>query len=675
LTAKSGYRQDIQALRGIAVLLVLLFHAKIGGLAAGYLGVDIFFVLSGYLIAGLVAKRIAEARFSFLEFYLNRAKRLLPAAYVVYAVTTVAAYWLLVDAEFQALLRPLWGALTFTANISLWGNTDYFGSSAKLNALLHVWSLSLEEQFYILLPLALFLTPRRYWIILIALGGLASLALCFYFAPRSPVAAFYLVPTRAWELALGALLALVVQARGAPANAAPLTLAGGKLIGTSALIALIATPVFAPGAMLGSVHPGLDAVFVCVVTGVLIMVPSVFLFQGIVARTLARLGDISYAVYLVHWPLFALATNAYLEQAPPLEVRLGLLILAVLLAIVLYRWVEEPIRRRPLNAVTLHPISVTVLSTLGVVAIAVGISSLRQIRTEAISTVGRSANFGLDRVCEFDNAFTNVAACRIGEAPTLLVWGDSFAMHLVPGLAGLYAGSLAQATKSACGPILNLAPYRQEIGFTGPWARSCMSFNDSVIKHLEEHPAIRQVILSSPFSQFVEDDAHGLVRRDGVVTEGSLAYSDVVAAFIATIKRLQALNRNISVVGPTPVQGFNIGLCFERRGLGLPTFGQHKDCIVSRAAAEAFRQRQLKLLAEVRNATNITVVNPADFLCNDMTCLTSIDGLPLYWDGGHFSNAGSAAALRYAGFAEAMLGTSTVGRARSASRHESADGK
>ncbi len=257
---RGAFREDIQALRGIAVLLVLLFHAKIGGLAAGYLGVDIFFVLSGYLITGLVARRLAEGRFSFAEFYLNRAKRLLPAAYVVYSSAAIAAYWFLTGSEFDRLLKTLWGALTFTANFRLWLDTNYFTSAAKLNALLHVWSLSIEEQFYFILPLALFLMPRRFWLGLALLGGLASLTLCLYLAPKSPVAAFYLLPTRAWELALGGVIALAERRLAGTHSGAGLantaSARAGLWLGLPALAVLILTPQFAPGSLLGSIHPG-----------------------------------------------------------------------------------------------------------------------------------------------------------------------------------------------------------------------------------------------------------------------------------------------------------------------------------------------------------------------------------------------------------------------------------
>ena len=209
-------RIDIQALRGLAVLLVILQHAKAGFIEAGFLGVDIFFVISGFLITGMLAKAIARGSFSFSEFYFRRAKRLLPAAYVTFATTAVLSYFLLDAAEWHDFTVQLAGAVTFTGNLALWQQTGYFEGAAALKPLLHVWSLAVEEQYYLLLPAAMALVPRRYWTAGNALLLFASLALCVVLTFSSPNAAFYLLPARAWELALGSLAALWTARGPAP---------------------------------------------------------------------------------------------------------------------------------------------------------------------------------------------------------------------------------------------------------------------------------------------------------------------------------------------------------------------------------------------------------------------------------------------------------------------------
>jgi len=201
--ASAEPRSDIQALRGLAVLLVIFQHAKAGFLPAGYLGVDIFFVISGYLITGILAREHARGGIRFGAFYFRRARRLLPAAGVTFAVTAVLAYVLLDAVEWRDFTRQLAGAVTFTANFVLLGQTGYFAHAAELKPLLHVWSLAVEEQFYLLLPALLALAPRRAWAPLLTGLLVASLALCLWWEGSRPDAAFYLLPARAWELGIG----------------------------------------------------------------------------------------------------------------------------------------------------------------------------------------------------------------------------------------------------------------------------------------------------------------------------------------------------------------------------------------------------------------------------------------------------------------------------------------
>ena len=653
----STFRQDIQALRGIAVLLVLLFHAKIGGFAAGYLGVDVFFVLSGYLMTGLVNRRLAENRFSFASFYLDRAKRLLPAAYVVYGATAIAAYWLLAWSEFDRLLLTLWGALTFTANISLWMSTDYFTPSAKFNALLHVWSLSIEEQFYFLLPLALFLTPGRLRLALVGVGGVVSLALCLYLVPKSPVFSFFLLPTRAWELALGGALALAEARRSAPwvtvGAKSRMHSSATVALGYIALAILLLIPAFSMDALLGSRHPGLDAILICAATGLLLVLRSPLLSRGPVSLALARLGGISYSLYLVHWPLFAFATNAYVGETPPLEVRVGLLLVSVLLAFLLFAFVEQPIRRRRLDTGRWRPALTVLAATAMVVVLAGGLRMARMVN--AADLPDRSANHGLSKKCEFDDRFEPLPDCASGPAPDTLIWGDSFAMHLAPGLAAMGLGDIQQATKSQCGPIAGLAPAWPTVSYGLDWSTKCNSFNSSVLNHIAQSPNVKRVIVSSVFSQYVQEAATGLFEGDQSNTARTYSLHEFAERFSQTVQRIQALEKEVIIVGPAPATGFDIGLCHERKAVGVLVLGMRRDCQLDVADSHALRARQMNVLREVAAETGAHLVDLAKYLCDDKTCRTEIDGVPLYWDAGHFSAAGSRKVMAATGVGAAIL--------------------
>ncbi|PKM05100.1 MAG: acyltransferase, partial [Gammaproteobacteria bacterium HGW-Gammaproteobacteria-7] len=253
------HRNDIQILRGLAVLLVLVYHSGAGIATAGYLGVDIFFVISGYLITRMVVGQIALGRFRFGDFYLRRARRLLPAAYLTLALTTIAAIYLLDYREWNDFVVQLLGALTFTGNFALWQQAGYFSGAAELKPLLHIWSLAIEEQYYLVLPLFLVFIARRLWLPLAGALALASLALHIHWAGTDPAAAFYLLPSRGWELAVGSLLALA-ELRGLRPGP------GARLAFWPALLALIAVPLWGSG-----LSTPFDNVLVCAATAVVIL--------------------------------------------------------------------------------------------------------------------------------------------------------------------------------------------------------------------------------------------------------------------------------------------------------------------------------------------------------------------------------------------------------------------
>jgi peptidoglycan/LPS O-acetylase OafA/YrhL len=634
-TARSeGFRADIQALRGFAILLVVIYHVQlVPALKAGYLGVDIFFVVSGYLITGVIQRALDQGSFTFAGFYFRRAKRLLPAAYVTLGATALLSMLFLTPSDMRDFEWQLLGAATFTGNVVLWLQTGYFEGAAQIKPLLHVWSLSIEEQYYLLLPAALVFTPRRFWRAGAVTIFAVSLVLCTVLVSIKPGATFYLLPTRAWELALGSVGCLALQRAGEGALV--------RWLFWPALLALAALPLFPSGAP----HPGLDALIVCLATLVVILRNHPGAKQNLPTAALARLGDMSYSLYLVHWPVLAFAANAWLAPIPDAQ-RLGLLTLILLLAYALYRWVEKPARAAniPMNRLS---VGLAIATTFAVVLTG-------PLAFEAESWAGRvdytqlrQGNLGFNAACEYGEKFQATPECSNSRHPQMLVWGDSVAMHLVDGIAASAEVGLAQATKTTCGPLIGVAAFRATGFYNRRWAQGCVRFNQSVIDYLSSAPEVQVVVLSSWMEQYLEGHrlvslaAKGSAPADQWL-EQNAGDEAATGALRVTISRLHALGKRVVLVSPAPMSGFDVGRCLDRTANRKAVFGADTpSCAISQPKFLLHQARVNKLLTRVSELENVPLVRLDEFLCKSGYCAVELDGTFLYRDGGHFSHDGS----------------------------------
>jgi len=506
----------------------------------------------------------------------------------------------------------------------LWQQSGYFDGAATLKPLLHTWSLALEEQYYFVLPLLLWLTGRRArGPVLIGLT-LASAACGLWMLGADPSGAFYLLPSRAWELLIGSMCALP----GLATRLKPRWDAGWVCLPVMALCLVWGVD---------AAHPRLDALLVCLATAGLIVMPSVALQSTRPwMRPLHWIGDQSYSLYLVHWPLIALAKSIWLEGVP-MAVSLALLAASVAIAQLSYKFVEQRFRHIDSPRVLLRQMMVLLIP----LALASGWMWHRLHPTTAQTDWAHTLrpNYGFSPNCDQETDFTPKPACASSAHPRTLIWGDSYAMHLVPGfLASAPPGGILQATRSACAPILTMA--RQVPSDPSDRAESCMAFNQSVLDYLQHAHHIEYVVLSARWPYFFED----AIAND----EGLPAHPDAAMLSKAvrdTIEQLRRMHKKVIVVAPPPSlgQSVNLGLCAERRALGLPVLmsAAHNDCSFSLSLSERRQHDTVAMLKMLAREAKVHVIRPGDVTCADDRCKALDGAVPLYRDAGHLSVNGS----------------------------------
>lgn len=617
-----NYRVDIQALRGIAVLLVVFYHARLFPIQNGFLGVDIFFVISGFLITSQITKQLNTNSFSFSEFYLRRAWRLLPTAYTVVIICCILAPWMLTYSELQDFIEQIWGALTFSANFVLWGQTGYFEDAAELKPLLHTWSLSIEEQYYLLMPALLAVTPKKHWLRLIALLSLMSLSAYMLMLESKPGAVFYFTPTRVWELGVGSTLALLLIKRE---YAIP-----SWLSICVSMVALLAIFYTAPNTTANK----LNLIVTVFSTALIVAARPPWLNKGWIATNLAKIGLISYSLYLVHWPIIAFLNSANISGAGLWwPYRVFAVTASFACSWVLFRFVESRFRIvKKHHSNSFKPI---ILLSICLILISLGLSMLTG--GAHYQTLFR-ANHGLSDKCASEN-FHHIADCKTADAPTTLLWGDSYAMHLAPGLKLTAPKGIVQAALATCVPIGGASFYSSP-NYGMKWAKDCINFNRAVENHAANNPSIELVILSSLWHLV---NASELLVADGASYKLSPQSIDEIALHIEkTTTRLRASGKKVVVIAPPPTQGFNIAKCHERKERGqwrLDVIGR-AECRLNYSDYKSRIQKTDQLMTELI-ARSIPVYFFNKKLCDSQYCDTKLDNVILYRDTGHLSYLGS----------------------------------
>ena len=628
------YRPDIDGLRAVAVVLVLMFHLRLGA-PGGYVGVDVFFVISGFLIAGIIKREIEQGIFTFAGFYARRARRILPALLVVMLGSSFAAVVILLPTDLERYAKSMVAALLSVSNFWFWSQGGYFGYASEMAPMLHTWTLAVEEQFYILLPVALVLlyryTPRWVGLLLLVACAGTFFASAWFVSTRTPEV-FYFSPFRAWELLLGCLLAFYRLPTVVHQLHRQLIAAVG--------LTLVVIPAFLFTGE--TVFPGPLAAFPCFGTALLIWIgPSGKSVVGklLENRVMVFVGLISYSLYLWHWPLLVFVKHA-MGEGLKLEARIGIGLASLVLATLSWRFVETPFRSRAriANGQSWFSFSAA-LMLLGGLVVAILLSHGLQDRfTPKVAALdhARVRQVVRSECIDYRVPLNSKTLCRIGAPgePTLLVWGDSHAHAMLPAfdVAFKRLGVAAWfAAESGCAPLPGT-----RISFGGRDNWRCREFNDKVIGFLSIRRGLSQVVLVAAWDAY-SNELSGYKLRAGSMGDSAESLKQGMES-LAQQLHANGGNTDLIVVSQVPSLEWSAPhkmLLRELKGepISSPTIQEwHKRSAISR---DIFKQ--LTISEHI-----IFLVDPSEWFCTTGDCRYSDnDDRPLYWDGGHINAEGA----------------------------------
>ncbi|GGD00781.1 acyltransferase family protein [Halopseudomonas salina] len=625
-----SYRRDIDGLRALAVLPVVLFHLDVALFSGGFIGVDVFFVISGFLITSIIYREVMEGKFSYAHFYERRIRRLFPALIAVLLVSTLVAWFMLLPLDFRLFSEGLAAAVIFLANVHYWGKTDYFDDPVENIPLLHTWSLAVEEQFYILFPPLLILLVRFFpaklnWILLTC--AIASLIDAQNALSSRPESAFYLVHLRAWELLAGALLAT---------GFVPLARSQWLRDGLSVFgLVLIVASIFLLDK--DSAFPGLTAL--PAVTGAALIIYAGMGGRSVVGtllgwRPLVFIGLLSYSLYLWHWPLFVFV-RYYLIEPLNAQQQVVLFVVACGLGWASWRFVENPFRRKSGKGIArkqlfwgagLITFLIILVSLPGMITRGAAfrlppeIAAIEAIEKETIPF--RRPCFGLspDQI----DGDSDVCTLGVEGQPNFLLWGDSHALSLAHGMdiaahqEGVSGRFLA---KSVCPPVLGTQDFMAS-------DISCKDFNDAVVRYLDRHPSIRNVVLVGVW--FIYDK-----KSDGPPEVG------FKAGFERTLDYLKERDIHATVILQVPKIAYEVPAVLARQKLFDNNMEIRTPLSVHLEQGASFKH----YIAGLEDTYAFSIVNLDSVFCDEKNCNVALNDKPLYRDSHHLSRLGSELAV------------------------------
>jgi peptidoglycan/LPS O-acetylase OafA/YrhL len=665
------YRLEIDGLRAIAVLPVIFFHAGLQAFSGGFVGVDVFFVISGYLITSIIISEKQAGTFTLVTFYERRARRILPALFVVMAACLPFAWMWMFPDEMKDFSRSLMGVSAFVSNILFWRESGYFVTAAELKPLLHTWSLSVEEQYYLLFPLFLICMYRFGWRRVV--GGLVvvfvvSLAGAQWGSAHKPIANFYSLPTRAWELVLGSFIAFIPNSLNSCTTNAWRNRFSLNQFGSLIGLLLIAFSVFyfnreTPHPSIYTLIPTVGAACVIVFT-----TPFTIVGRLLSSRIFVFVGSISYATYLWHQPLFAFARYRSINE-PSTLFFIVLTLTAMILATISLRFLELPFRSPKIIG----------RKTIFGIALA-GTLFFFVLGAVWYSKSGLPDRFSADLYPQFFPEKTNEStACNLSaveSAKTLkyCYFGDTNASRTV----ALYGDSHAQALFSELDrefkthSIRGLRVYMTnceiipKILVTNESDKSihrkqneCLETYSSLLAYLKQNVSaviisIRWTMRMYPVAgsidelafnngeggrEHIEPTKYVTLDHNDIPSLGGAGKRDAIDMLLQTMNQL---NKPIYVIHPIPEVGWDIPK------YNFVSYLNNKSIPTSISTShERFKNRNSfvnDVLNNVQNYQNLIHIKPERHLCDSLIkgrCVSQWNRTPLYYDDDHLSNAGA----------------------------------
>lgn len=655
------YRKDIDGLRALAVLPVVLFHAGFGFFSGGFVGVDVFFVISGYLITGIIFGEIAQEKFAILRFYERRIRRIFPALFAVLAFTLIAGLAIFLPEDLKALSGSIVAATLFVSNILFWRESGYFDTAAEMKPLLHTWSLAVEEQFYIFFPLFLMVAWRWglfrrsarivKWLTWAAL--LLSLAASIYGIRYHDEATFYLLPTRAWELLLGSVIALGAVPRVTRQWLREVLAALGiGLILYAVFVFDMTTPFPGEAALLPClgaaliIYAGRDAAEPTWAARLLGMRPFVFI------------GLISYSLYLWHWPLIVFTKYYMIFQLNQMQEAMVVLA-ALIVATLSWRYIETPFRKGNDHYLTRNQARIFAVSgTAMSAAILIGLTSILfhglpwrmdHDVTEIVATA-KTPQKVLTQCLNNrkENGFQHpenscIFASDNGQADTIL-WGDSHAGAILHGTLealGKSRTGIRTLIMSGCPPLIGAHLSYDK-------SDNCYKYNLEAMRYIKTSTATNIILdarWAASLNGRLENINHGeavpsISNAAGVRISYNKAKKLLAARLRETIKMILGTGKKVVLVYPVPESQFDIPI---RLSQSLRFHGEDSlpKIVVN---YNDFMQRSgdvIDIFDAIPNHENLFRVRPYKILCDDVVCLTNKHGKALYFDNNHLSIAGA----------------------------------